>query len=301
MLPAQILKKFRITNPKMLRRLGDYDPADTCGLEKDAAKDMLAAAKKRLGELQERLYAEDRWAVLAILQAMDAAGKDGVIDHVMSGINPLGCEVHSFKAPSADELDHDFMWRTSKVLPPRGRIGIFNRSYYEEVLVVRVHPEILQRQKLPRGLISEDIWQQRFEDIRDFERYIARNGIKPIKFFLYISKEEQRQRFLDRIEEPAKRWKFSLGDVEERKLWDRYMAAYEDAIGNTATAHAPWYVIPGDKKWFGRLVVAAALVEALEAIDPQVPKLDAKATGELRKVRAALEAERPAPKATGIR
>ena len=302
MLPPNILRKFRVVSPKTFR-LRDYDPADTCGLdiEKDEAKEMLAAGRKRMADLQERLYAEDRWALLAILQAMDAAGKDGVIEHVMSGVNPLGCEVHSFKAPSAQELDHDFMWRTSKVLPPRGRIGIFNRSYYEEVLVVRVHPELLQREKLPPKLIGKDIWRQRFEDIRGFERYIARNGIVPLKFFLHVSKEEQRRRFLARINEPAKRWKFSLGDVEERKLWDRYMAAYEDAIRNTATRDAPWYVVPADNKWFARLVVAAAMVDAMERIDPQFPKLAAKALRELRKARAALEAERPAKRARGGR
>ena len=298
MLPSEILNKFRITKPNKFR-LRDYDPADTCGLdiEKDEAKAMLVAGVKRIAELQERLYAEDRWALLAILQAMDAAGKDGVIDHVMSGVNPLGCEVHSFKAPTAEELDRDFMWRTSKVLPPRGRIGIFNRSYYEEVLVVRVHPELLQRQKLPAKLIGKDIWQQRFEDICNFERYIARNGVVPLKFFLHVSKEEQRRRFLARIDEPAKRWKFSAGDVEERKLWDHYMAAYEDMIRNTAAKHAPWYVVPADNKWFTRLVVAAAMVEALERIDPQIPKLDAKALRELRKIGAALEAERPTKRA----
>lgn len=302
MLPADILKKFRVTKPKKFR-LRDIDPADTCGLDidKDEAKAMLAAGRKRLSELQERLYAEDRWALLAILQAMDAAGKDGVIEHVMSGVNPLGCEVHSFKAPSAEELDHDFMWRTTKVLPPRGRIGIFNRSYYEEVLIVRVHPELLKREKLPPNLVGKDIWQQRFEDIRGFERYIARNGIAPLKFFLHVSKEEQRRRFVARIDEPAKRWKFSAADVAERKLWDRYMAAYEDMIRNTATKDAPWYVVPADNKWFARLVVAAAMVDALERIDPQFPKLDAAALRELRKARAALEAERPTKRAGGRR
>lgn len=292
MLPANILKKFCITAGKKFR-LRDVDPTDTCGLdlEKDEARDMLAAGRKRMADLQERLFAEDRWALLAILQAMDAAGKDSVIEHVMSGVNPLGCEVHSFKAPSAQELDHDFMWRTTKVLPPRGRICIFNRSYYEEVLVVRLHPELLKREKLPPKLIGNDIWEQRFEDICGFERYIARNGVVPLKFFLHVSKEEQRRRFLARIDEPGKRWKFSLGDVEERKLWDRYMAAYEDMIRHTAAKHAPWYVVPADNKWFTRLVVAAAMVEALERIDPQFPKLDAKALRELRKARAALEAE----------
>lgn len=300
MLAPDIVKTFRVTRPKTFR-LRDYDPADTCGLDidKDEAKAMLAAGVKRIADLQERLYAEDRWALLAILQAMDAAGKDGVIEHVMSGVNPLGCEVHSFKAPSAEELDHDFMWRTTKVLPARGHIGIFNRSYYEEVLIVRVHPELLARQRLPPKLIGKDIWQQRFEDIGAFERHLVRNGTVPIKFFLHISKEEQRRRFLARIDEPAKRWKFSAADVAERKLWDRYMAAYQDMIRHTATDDAPWYVVPADNKWFARLVVAAAIVEALERIDPQFPELDAAALRELRKARAALEAERPAKRRAG--
>ena len=232
---TKIIKRFRVDKPDKFR-LADIDPADTCGLDldKDEAKTMLADGVKRLSELQERLYAQDRWSVLVIFQAMDAAGKDGVIKHVMSGINPQGCQVHAFKAPSADELDHDFMWRTTIALPERGRIGIFNRSYYEEVLVVRVHPEILARQKLPPELVTKDIWEKRFKDIRAFERYLARNGTLVLKFFLHVSKEEQRKRFLDRLEEPGKSWKFAMGDVEERKLWDKYMHAYEDMIRNTS-------------------------------------------------------------------
>ena len=271
----KIIKRFRIDKPDKFR-LADIDPADTCGLDldKDEAKAMLADGVKRLSELQERLYAQDRWAVLLIFQAMDAAGKDGAIKHVMSGINPQGCQVHAFKAPSAAELDHDFMWRTTVALPERGRIGIFNRSYYEEVLVVRVHPEILARQKLPAELVTKDIWEQRFKDIRAFERYLARNGTLVLKFFLHVSKEEQRKRFLERLEEPGKRWKFSMGDVAERKLWDDYMHAYEDMIRNTSRGEAPWYVVPADNKWFTRLVVGAAIVEAMERLDLHFPKVD---------------------------
>jgi PPK2 family polyphosphate:nucleotide phosphotransferase len=248
-----------------------------------------------LSELQERLYAQDRWAVLIIIQAMDAAGKDGVIKHVMSGINPQGCQVHAFKAPSSQELDHDFMWRTSIALPERGRIGLFNRSYYEETLVVRVHPEILARQKLPAALVTKKLWKERFEDICAFERYLTRNGTLLLKFFLNVSKEEQRKRFLERIDEPAKRWKFSAGDVEERKLWDRYMDAYQDMIRHTATREAPWYVVPADNKWFTRLAVAAVIGERMDKLDLQFPKVDAAALREMRTLRTVLEQEGPKP------
>jgi PPK2 family polyphosphate:nucleotide phosphotransferase len=290
----KIIRRFRIDKPGKFR-LAEFDPADSCGLqlEKNDAKELLAGGVKRLGELQERLYAQDRWAVLAIFQAMDAAGKDGAIKHVMSGINPQGVQVFSFKAPSPQELDHDFMWRTTVDLPERGRIGIFNRSYYEEVLVVRVHQELLARQKLPPELVTNNIWKERFEDIRAFERYLARNGTLVLKFFLHISREEQRRRFLDRLDDPAKRWKFSMGDVAERKLWDQYMDVYQDMIRHTSTAEAPWYVVPADNKWFARLVVAGALVDAMERLDLHFPKVEGAALRELMKARKALLAEKP--------
>lgn len=289
-----LAKKYRIDNPDEFR-LADYDPGDCCGLEieKDEAKDMLADSIKRLSDLQEMLYAQDRWAVLSVFQAMDAAGKDGVIKHVMSGINPQGCQIFSFKAPSSQELDHDFMWRTTVNTPERGRIGIFNRSYYEEVLVVRAHPEILARQKLPPKLLGKDIWKQRFEDIRAFEKYQARNGMLIMKFFLHVSKEEQAKRFLERIDDPSKNWKFSFGDVEERKLFDDYMRYYEEMIRETSRDHAPWFVIPADKKWFTRLVVASAMVEGLESLSLHYPEVDAATRAELQKARAALAADVP--------
>ncbi len=292
MIPADILKRYRVEDGKSFR-LKDIDPGDTGGLgiDKDGAKDLLKDGVKALSQWQERLYADDRWSLLLIFQAMDAAGKDGAIEHVMSGVNPQGCMVTSFKQPSAQELDHDFLWRTTKELPERGRIGIFNRSYYEEVLVVRVHPKILDGQKLPRALATDRIWQERYESIRDFERHITRNGTAVLKFFLHVSKEEQLQRFLDRIEEPGKRWKFSMGDVAERKLWDRYQESYEEAIRATATPHAPWYVVPADKKWFTRLVVARAIVDTLERLSPQFPKIEGEALAELMKAREALLAE----------
>jgi PPK2 family polyphosphate:nucleotide phosphotransferase len=293
----KIIKRFRIDKADKFR-LTDIDPADTCGLslDKDEAKAMLADSVQRLSGLQERLYAQDRWAVLLIFQAMDAAGKDGVIKHVMSGVNPQGCQVHAFKAPSAGELDHDFMWRTTVALPERGRIGIFNRSYYEEVLVVRVHKEILARQKLPPELVTKEIWDNRFKDIRAFERYLARNGTLVLKFFLHVSKEEQRKRFLDRLEEPGKRWKFSMDDVKERKLWDEYIHAYEDMVRNTSRGEAPWYVVPADNKWFTRMVVSAAIVEAMGRLDQHFPKVEGAALAEMEKVRKALLAEAPAAK-----
>ena len=289
---AKLIKRYRIDDPEHFK-LAAFDPADTGGLDldKDNAKAMLVQDVERLAKLQERLYAHDRWALLVVLQAMDAAGKDGVIKHVMSGVNPQGCEVHPFKAPNAEELDHDFLWRVAMRLPQRGRIGIFNRSHYEEVLVVRVHPEMLAHQKLPKQVVGKDIWKQRFKDIRGFERHLARNGVAVVKFFLHISKEEQRQRLLARVDEPAKRWKFSMTDIAERKLWDKYMDAYEDAIRATSREEAPWYVVPADHKWFARLVVARAMVEALEALDLEYPKVEGKALDELQQVRTALVAE----------
>jgi PPK2 family polyphosphate:nucleotide phosphotransferase len=242
--------------------------------------------------LQEKLYAQNRWAVLAVFQAMDAAGKDGAIKHVMSGVNPQGCQVHAFKAPSEEELDHDFLWRIAKALPEHGRIGIFNRSHYEEVLVARVHPDILAHQRLPSALMSKGIWEERFKSIREFERHLARNGTLVLKFFLHISKEEQRRRFLARLEEPAKRWKFQMEDVAERKLWDKYMHAYEAAIRATSREDALWYVVPADNKWFARLVIAEAMVAAMEGLKLEFPKVEGAALKELEKVRRALLAEK---------
>jgi PPK2 family polyphosphate:nucleotide phosphotransferase len=293
MIPADVLKRYRVEDGKNFR-LKDISPGDTggIGIGKDGAEDLLKDGVKALSQWQEKLYADDRWSLLLIFQAMDAAGKDGAIEHVMSGVNPQGCMVTSFKQPSAQELDHDFLWRTTKALPERGRIGIFNRSYYEEVLVVRVHPKILDGQKLPKKLVTERIWQERYESIRDFERHMTRNGTAVLKFFLHVSKEEQLDRFLGRIEEPGKRWKFSMGDVAERKLWDKYLESYEEAIRATATPHAPWYVVPADKKWFTRLVVARTIVDTLERLDPQFPKVEGAALDELMKVREALLAEK---------
>jgi PPK2 family polyphosphate:nucleotide phosphotransferase len=289
---AKAFKRFRIDKPEAFR-LADHKGTETCGLDisKPEAKERLDRDVERIAGLQERLYAQDRYAVLVIFQAMDAAGKDSAIEHVMSGINPQGCQVFSFKAPSAQELDHDFMWRTTMCLPERGRIGVFNRSYYEEVLVVRVHKELLARQKLPAALVTKNIWNERFEDIRAFERYLVRNGTIVLKFFLNVSKEEQRKRFLDRLEEPAKRWKFSLSDVSERKLWGRYMAAYEDMIQHTSTPEAPWYVVPADKKWFARLVVAAAIADRMEGLNLKFPSIMGKRLKELEKARKALGVE----------
>ncbi len=288
-----IVKRFRIDRPDKFR-LAKHDPADCCGLsiEKDGAKALLAAGIERLRELQQRLYADDRWSVLIVLQAMDAAGKDSLIKHVMSGLNPQGVEVTSFKQPSAEELDHDFLWRIARRLPSRGRIGIFNRSHYEEVLAVRVHPELLERQKLPKELNGNKIWQHRFDDIRAFEKHLARNGTVILKFFLNMSREEQRKQFLERIDDPAKNWKFSMGDVEERKLWPKYMAAYEDAIRETSRDHAPWFVVPADNKWFTRIAVAAVLADTLESLKLEYPKVSGKALKELQQARKALEAEK---------
>lgn len=274
-------------------RLRDVDPRDTGKLSpsKDETADFLRESVSRLSALQEKLYADNRYGVLLIFQAMDAAGKDGVIKHVLSGVNPQGCEVYSFKAPSAEELDHDFLWRTTRRLPERGRIGVFNRSYYEEVLVVRVHPEFLGAQKLPAGLVTKRIWRERFEDINAFELHMARSGYVIRKFFLHVSREEQRLRFLARLEEPDKRWKFSLTDVKERERWGDYMRAYEDMIRHTSAPHAPWVVVPADRKWYARSVVATAIVQTLDELDMAFPKVDASKRRELAHARAALEAQ----------
>lgn len=276
-------------------RLKDVDPSDTGDLtseDKPAAKEGLAMGVEALNEMQQMLYAQDKWAVLLIFQAMDAAGKDGAIRHVMSGVNPQGCQVYSFKAPSAEELDHDFMWRSMKALPERGRIGIFNRSYYEEVLVVRVHEEMLKLQKIPPSLVGKSIWDERYQDIRKVERYLSRNGVLIRKFFLHVSKKEQKKRFLERLETPEKHWKFSLGDATERGYWDDYMAAYENMIRNTATDAAPWYVVPADNKWYTRLIVAAAVIDGLASLDLHFPKVGPEKQAELAKARQALLAER---------
>jgi PPK2 family polyphosphate:nucleotide phosphotransferase len=285
--PSDLVKRYRIENGSGFR-LADFNPDDRGGLAKDEAKALLADGAARLGELQERLYAEHRWAVLIVLQGLDAAGKDGVIEHVMSGVNPQGCDVHPFKAPSQLELDHDFLWRAAVLLPKRGHIGIFNRSYYEEVLVVRVHNDLLEHQGLPPTLVTKNIWKERYEDINAFERHLARNGTVPIKFFLHVSKNEQQKRLLERIDDPAKRWKFNAGDIGERKLWDQYMVAYEDMIRATATEDAPWYVVPADHKWFTRLAVAAAIIERIAAIDPKFPTLNEDQLRALASVRAEL-------------
>ncbi|MGB7775323.1 MAG: polyphosphate kinase 2 family protein [Pseudolabrys sp.] len=286
-------KLYRVDKPDKFR-LDEWDPHDNgkLDIDKKEAKDLLAEGAKRLSELQEKLYAQDRWAVLLIFQAMDAAGKDSVIEHVMKGVNPQGCEVHSFKQPSEEELDHDFMWRSARRLPQRGRIGIFNRSYYEEVLVVRVHPEVLAKEKMPSTLVTKDIWKERFKDIRAFERYLARNGTLILKFFLHVSKEEQRKRFLERLDEPSKNWKFSMGDLAERSLWDKYMAAYEDMIRNTSRPEAPWHVVPADNKWFTRLVVAAEVVEALDRLSLKFPSITGVDRRELDKAREILRNSR---------
>lgn len=285
---TEVARRYRITSGKNFS-LADYNPADTWKLKsKDHAQEWLEKGITRLSELQDVLYANRHLALLLVFQAMDAAGKDSTIKHVMSGINPQGCQVFSFKAPSEEELSHDFLWRSTKCLPERGRIGIFNRSYYEEVLVVRVHPEFLERQRLPSTLVSKHIWTQRFHDIRAFERYLTRNGIVILKFFLYVSKKEQRERLLARLEEPEKNWKFSATDLQERARWDDYMAAYTDVIRHTAAEYAPWYVVPADHKWFTRLVVAEAIVDALERLDLHYPELSEAKRQELGKVRRRL-------------
>ncbi len=285
---TELVKRYRIAEQKGFR-LANINPADTWKLKsKDHAEKWLEAGVARLRELQDKLYAQQQWAVLLIFQAMDAAGKDGTIKHVMSGVNPQGCEVFSFKAPSPEELDHDFLWRTTCRLPERGRIGIFNRSYYEETLIVRVHPELLAGEKLPPALVTKDIWRERFEDINALERYLTRNGVIVRKFFLHLSKQEQRQRLLDRLDQPEKNWKFSLDDVRERQKWGSYMRAYENMIRNTATDYAPWYVVPADHKWFTRLVVAEVIVDALESLELSYPKVSSAKRKELRAARTAL-------------
>ncbi|HTW57677.1 MAG TPA: polyphosphate kinase 2 family protein [Terriglobales bacterium] len=271
---GKLAHTFRVESSRHFR-LKDFDPAETGHWRsKEHAEETLQKEILRMAELQDKLYAQDRWAVLLIFQAMDAAGKDGIIKHVMSGVNPQGCQVYSFKAPSELELQHDFLWRTTRDLPERGHIGIFNRSYYEEVLVVRVHPGILDSQKTPPSLVGKKIWNERFEDIRCFERHMARSGTVIRKFFLHVSKKEQKNRFLARLDQPEKNWKFSASDIHERKYWDDYQGAYEDMIRNTATEHAPWYVVPADNKWFTRLVVSAVVVDTLESLGLAYPKVD---------------------------
>ncbi len=288
----KIVGRFRITDGKGFRLKG-FDPADTAGLAtgKDEARELLAQGTLLMAGLQDRLYAQDRWSLLAVFQAMDAAGKDGTIKHVFSGINPQGCQVHAFKQPSAEELDHDWLWRHVRALPERGRIGIHNRSHYEEVLITRVHPAVLDQQKIPDALRGRKLIEKRLADIVAFEDYLARNGTLVQKFFLHVSKAEQKKRFLARIDEPAKNWKFSMADVAERRHWDAYQEAYEEAIRATATEAAPWYVVPADNKWFTRLVVAGALVLALDALDLHYPKLAADATAGLAAAKQALLAE----------
>src|SRR5271166_3156628 len=283
--------KFRVDTGKHFR-LKDFDPADTghWHSQKHAA-DAVQQGIERMAELQDKLYAQDRWALLLIFQAMDAAGKDGAIKHVMSGVNPEGCQVYSFKAPSSQELHHDFLWRTNYVLPERGHIGIFNRSYYEEVLVVRVHPELLKSQKTPPSLVGKDIWKERFEDIHALERHMARSGTVIRKFFLHLSKKEQKARFLARLEEPEKNWKFSAADIQEREYWGDYQDAYEDMIRHTASEHAPWYVVPADNKWFTRLVVSTVIVDALEGMNLKYPKVSGAEQAALAQARQQLENE----------
>jgi len=291
MKPREFVKPFRVADGSHFR-LKDIDPADTLGVKsKEQAKETLERGVARLAALQEKLYAQDRWAILVVLQGMDAAGKDSTVKHVMSGVNPQGCQVNAFKAPSNEELQHDFLWRTSRCLPERGKIGIFNRSYYEEVLVVRVHPELLAHERIPTQLELDNIWQKRFETIDDFERYLSENGIVVLKFFLHLSKKEQKRRFLERLEEPEKNWKFSMSDAMERQHWEKYMKAYEDMVRNTSTKLAPWHVVPADHKWFTRLVVAEAIIEAMKCLDLSFPKLDAERRKELKDARAALEHE----------
>ena len=286
----QLAKPYRITNGKKFR-LKHVDPADTGDLksaDKPRAKEALQNGVEAMAELQDVLYAQDRWSLLLIFQAMDAAGKDGTIKHVMSGVNPQGCQVSSFKGPTSEDLDHDYLWRCVKQLPERGRIGIFNRSYYEETLVVRVHPEFLAGQKLPKECVTKDIWKERFQDIRAFERYLHRNGTAVVKFFLHISKEEQQKRFLERLDDPDKNWKFSVNDARERNFWDDYMEAYEETIRETSSEKSPWYVVPADNKWFTRVIVAAAVIDALAAMKLQYPKVSEAKRQELAATRKEL-------------
>jgi PPK2 family polyphosphate:nucleotide phosphotransferase len=289
----KLARPFRVTDGSF--RLKDVDPADTLEFtseDKPRAKEALSMGVGALAELQDMLYAQDRWAVLLIFQAMDAAGKDGAIKHVMSGVNPQGCQVYSFKAPTSEDLDHDYLWRCVKRLPERGRIGIFNRSYYEEVLVVRVHPQLLAGQKIPPELVGKSIWEDRHRDIRELERYLTRNGVAICKFFLHVSRKEQRKRFLERLENPEKNWKFSANDAKERAFWDDYMEAYEDMIRHTATKEAPWYVVPADNKWFTRVVVAAAVIDTLADLNLHYPKVDKAKLKELAAAKRALLANK---------
>jgi PPK2 family polyphosphate:nucleotide phosphotransferase len=292
----KIAKPFRVNKGKDFR-LKDIDPNDTLGYkeeDKPTAKEVLALGITAMAELQDKLYAQDKWALLLIFQAMDAAGKDGAIKHVMSGVNPQGCQVYSFKSPSSEDLDHDYLWRCMKSLPNRGHIGIFNRSYYEEVLVVRVHPEFLATQRMPPQLVGKEIWKERFEDIRNFEHYLARNGVVVRKFFLHVSKKEQERRFLDRIDNASKNWKFSANDANERDFWDKYMDAYEEMIQKTATKESPWYVVPADNKWFTRVVVGAAVVDALASLELEYPKVGEEKLRELAAAKKKLLREGPA-------
>ena len=289
----KMLRRYRIADGKHFR-LKDHDPADTHGLGselKPQAKELLADGVKELSRLQDILAAQDRWGLLLIFQAMDAAGKDGTIKHVMSGVNPQGVQVSSFKAPSAEELHHGYLWRTMKASPERGHIGIFNRSYYEEVLVVRVHPQLLESQKLPKSLVTKHIWQQRFEDINNFERYVTRNGIAVVKFFLHLSRKEQKRRFMERLDNREKNWKFSSSDAKERQFWDPYQEAYEDMIRHTASEYAPWFVVPADNKWFTRLVVSHAVVDALKGMKLKYPKVSAAEQAALAEARQQLDSE----------
>ncbi len=286
----ELSKPFLVSDGENFR-LKDIDPESTLEFtseDKPRAKEALAMGVEALASLQDRLYAQDRWGVLLIFQAMDAAGKDGAIKHVMSGVNPQGCQVFSFKSPSSEDLDHDYLWRCMKCLPERGRIGIFNRSYYEETLVVQVHPEFLKTQKLPTELVTKEIWKERYQDIRAFERYLSRNGIVIRKFFLHVSKKEQKKRFLERLDNPDKNWKFSASDAKERGHWNEYREAYEDTIRNTATKYAPWYVVPADNKWFTRTVVAAAVIDALGSLELEYPRVDKQKLEELAAAKQAL-------------
>ena len=289
----EVSRPYRVENGKKFK-LSEHDPdgTNTLGeLSKENATEMLATGVQTLAALQDRLYAQDRWSLLLVFQAMDAAGKDGVIKHVMSGINPQGCQVHSFKAPSAEDLDHDYMWRCMKQLPERGRIGIFNRSYYEEVLVVRVHQDMLMRQKLPTSLIGKSIWKDRFEDIKNTEHYLARNGVVVVKFFLNVSRKEQKKRFMERIDNPDKNWKFSSSDAKERGYWKEYMKAYQEMIAETASPTAPWYVVPADNKWYTRLVVAGAIIDTLDKLDLHYPEVSDAQKAEISQAKEILEAE----------
>ena len=289
---SRLAEPFCITKGEKFR-LKDWDPAATTGVKnKQHAQNILDAREGVLSRLQEKLYAQDRWALLVVLQALDAAGKDGVIKHVMSGVNPQGCDVHAFKSPSNEELNHDYLWRTQKCIPERGKIGIFNRSYYEEVLVVRVHPTLLRAERLPDELITKHIWDQRYEDINAYEEYLTRNGVMILKFFLHVSKEEQKKRFLERLEDPKKNWKFAMADVSERGFWKDYQEAYEEMIQNTAAKHAPWFVVPADNKWFTRLIVASAIIQALDELHLSFPEVAKARKKELEAVRASLLAQK---------